>query len=418
MTAIPEPVRLHAPVTPARVVLDAHVQLQERLRDPSADMITYHRGFMADALSKDAVRAAGMFFPLNTARPGGVDHALAVKLCRLMAEDLRRSRTYQVTAEMMHALAQVTAQTSDGNRIDHLEEAELPCAEGFCWFDVPWMIRTKNSKSIPIRAVSWAYTTAKVEGPIEGAVEPDEGWKKLYTSGKDYPCVRICAWESIEDEIAAGLVPDEDPFGGRTVKPAKRRDDMAAEATGQEYIDYFRRLGGLTLMHIMVVPFQLRFDPTTRMVEETEARLIADGSTVPVHPDSALHLTHLLWMFLTMEITALHRPQIERASRRRAQKSLMQGEVSVVILRRAVHDPDTPGWHHTVDWSCRWPVQGHHRHLDGYTVSKHRAIAVNRDKSTFCAVCGVELTWVRPYLKGPDGKPLRFTRGTIERLAR
>ena len=65
---------------------------------------------------------------------------------------------------------------------------------------------------------------------------------------------------------------------------------------------------------------------------------------------------------MSAEITAMHRDPVARAYRRRAAGTLRQAEVNVVTLRRARTDGDTSSEPREIEWSCCWPVQGHHRH--------------------------------------------------------
>jgi hypothetical protein len=69
---------------------------------------------------------------------------------------------------------------------------------------------------------------------------------------------------------------------------------------------------------------------------------------------------------------------------------------------------DGAGGHRDVDWSCRWIVQGHDRHLGDYRGAGH---AVHHAKPPApkqpCAACGIKTTHVRAYVKGPEGLPLK-----------
>ena len=110
-------------------------------------------------------------------------------------------------------------------------------------------------------------------------------------------------------------------------------------------------------------------------------------ATVPLSdrirsPLPQIRMVHMLWILMGMEIVTSEPAQLDRATVRRA-RDLRHQQVTIVQLRRTHHesDPDAP---RPVNWSCRWLVRGHRRRLaDGRTV------------------------WVRPYIKGPDGKPLK-----------
>jgi hypothetical protein len=132
---------------------------------------------------------------------------------------------------------------------------------------------------------------------------------------------------------------------------------------------------------------------------------IIGQSTVPVAggarttmPD---HWTiHMLWILMGMEIVSCDPEPADRAGRKRA-ANLRRQEVRVVRLRRAKHDQAEAGGLRKVDWSCTWLVRGHWRNAP-------RGGAF-RD--------GRARTWVKPYIKGPDGMPLSV-RDIVHRLDR
>lgn len=110
---------------------------------------------------------------------------------------------------------------------------------------------------------------------------------------------------------------------------------------------------------------------------------------------------HMLWILMGMEITASHTEQADRAGRKRA-RELKHAEVTVITLRRPERRGDKPSaTPRQIDWSCTWIVRGHHR-----KAPHGGTFADGRDQ-----------TWVRPYLKGPDGAPLRAS-DILYKLAR
>jgi hypothetical protein len=101
-------------------------------------------------------------------------------------------------------------------------------------------------------------------------------------------------------------------------------------------------------------------------------------------------LLHMLWVLMDTEViaTARHRPDrhcLQKAS------NIKSRDVTVITLARARHPKKDDAERRHVDWSCTWLVRGHTRKApNGGTF---------RD--------GRRETWVKPYLKGPDGMPLR-----------
>lgn len=346
-------------------VLDQQAMLANKLMYPGHAMSDYHRYFMLDAQQKNDGRGAGMFYPLlggNGKRT--VTHELGAEFSRILGRMVAAGVSYQITTEMMDAMSAVAAETM--GKISRLEAAELPGPTGFCWFDKPWMITDVNHEDIPVRAVSWEFLMIMSKG---SEVDPFDGIREV-------GCVRIGLWSHMDDDIEMGR---------------GNWDRMDREET-------IRDVGVLTIMHTACIPFGVGF-----------------GEDHAAGVDDILSMLHVLWMFLTMEIVAMHRPQLPRAFRRRALRSLVHGEVNVVTLRRAKHDPDMPHEQVKVDWSCRWVVQGHSRHLEEYEGAHHQAITVTLDHT--CAVCGGRTTFIRPYIKGPSDRPFKVSR-QLMRLSR
>jgi hypothetical protein len=108
-------------------------------------------------------------------------------------------------------------------------------------------------------------------------------------------------------------------------------------------------------------------------------------------PLSELQVIHMLWILMGMKITSSAPQQASRAARKRA-AALGRTDVRVVTLRRAQRGGDKPSaTPKTIDWTCTWLVRGHHR------AAPHGGTF--RD--------GRERTWIDPYIKGPDGLPLK-----------
>lgn len=238
-------------------------------------------------------------------------------------------------------------------QIHRIDAQEMPCPRGFAWLDTPWRVNDEMAA----RALSWEYT---------------EVWS---TSDDDtpsslWPCARIALW-LYEPDLP---LPDQ---GYDTVGP-------------------------LVLTHTVLMPLSRDFGWTGEDDPE--------GS-----PNRFLSLIHLLWMFLGMEITSSEPAPVKAGYLRRARRAIHNPVVKVVTLRKLRHATDAPGTSRRIDWTCRWPVQGHYRHRER-PADGHHALPGGLDKH--CTICGQETSWVRPYFKGPDGMPLKVTEKTVYRLAR
>lgn len=84
--------------------------------------------------------------------------------------------------------------------------------------------------------------------------------------------------------------------------------------------------------------------------------------------------------------------QVEKEYQRRKSKP---PSVNVVSLRRIEHKATTEAEQHSVEWSCQWLVGGHWRRQYFPREKSHHAV------------------YVRPYVKGPKGLPLKAPKQTV-----
>ena len=155
----------------------------------------------------------------------------------------------------------------------------------------------------------------------------------------------------------------------------------------------------------------------TEMPDDYAESILADGDT-PSPFTNPLRYVHALWMLLGQSIVSQRLEDVDRMSLKRAERAQLIPRVTVVELRRVEggkSDRESP-----VDWSHRWLVRGHmrwqpygkqsdagHDHVVGQ-VEVDMGHSVRR-----CQVEGCEFELRRiailPYVKGPEGKPLRLT---------
>lgn len=337
-------------------VLDAHTQLAERFTRPDVKMLGFIQDFAEDAMEQSGNAARRAFQALAA----GNGEQQARNIAGSISHALHSAVTYEVTAEMTEVMLAVVEKTL----VEHLYEEELPAPSGFAWFDRPFEMVDIDGNALLCRAVSW-----------EMMHRPD-------------PAAAIVLWTHTDDT------------GPATLWDRSEYPDQA---------EHIRQLlGPLVIMHMALFPFGVRFEGDP----DWDSTKIRSANQV-------LAILHLLWMFLGMEITTMYQPQVARPARRRALRSLKHGEVNVIVLRRLRHPDDgRVVSHREVDWSCRWVVQGHYRHLDSYDQARHHALAEHRGTETICGACSSRLTYVRPYVKGPDGAPLRAAGPTLHKLAR
>jgi hypothetical protein len=284
------------------------------------------------------------------------------EFCGILSRQLAMARTYHVTSAMTDVVDAVYENTA-GDASSFATE-DVPWPAGFAYLDKPVRLKDKHGRAIANRALSWNMERARFSG----------------TRG-EIPAVRIACWSGWDD-----------------------RDEYWTPETGQLMRD---QLGGLSLAHSVIIGFGQEFRSLT------ERR--SDGSA----PDDHSRWLHALWLMLESEVVTLRRAaDIERHAAARAQRSLNHKDVTVVLLRRSAItslEEGEPG-QRSVDWSCRWPVQGFWRHhRNDYPGSHHHAIP-DQDKQ-HCLSCGNKISWLKPQWRGPLDKPLKSA-GQVYKLAR
>ena len=113
----------------------------------------------------------------------------------------------------------------------------------------------------------------------------------------------------------------------------------------------------------------------------------------PYESDPPGRFIVMLWRLLDMEITDIQRRGCgDRQLDKQARRSIRHGEINIVRLRRPTrHEPS--GEPREVRWSCSWVVRGHLRRYREPVKSGPNA--------------GKTQVWIRPYIKGSDGLPLK-----------
>jgi hypothetical protein len=359
-------------------VLEAHSTLAEEQKHPSQALLTYFESFMESVYAKagngrEKVAAwQWLFYPAKDARD----------FIAILAKQLVDARTYQVTGDMMDAVTVVYDKMRQSKNLSWFEKDAVPAPAGFVWLDTPLTFIDAGGLRMTHRALSWSVVTV-----WQGRDHDEKHPHAHHKVGEVCDCpdatahtaVRITTWTHRDD-------PDD--FYHRTKLPP----------------DVFDVLGELTMGHSVIIPFGQRF----ALPDMLKA---SDGSLA----DDLGRWTYVLFKFFSEELTVTRKELPARPARRRAMKSIKSGEVSVIILRKKrpmVDGAGGPG--QPREWSCRWPVEGHYRHLEKYDLEidelgrahRHQALPYPWDK-THCVTCGSRITFVHPYLKGPTYLPVR-----------
>lgn len=332
-----------------RQVIDLHADLHKMLTHMDAEM---RAGFEAYGIQD--VMANPHWGPSHL-HPAKKWNDLSPWLDSL-GRDLFGAATYQVTEEMID-LAEVMLETTPA--FEDIREEELPAPWGFMWLDRPIPRPSFEDKPgqdpLLMHAISWA---------IIPQIEVN---------------VRIMDRKEDEPVHIAG-------------EPGEYSDRELGEIVHTVYCPAVRvrEWGWNDSANITPRPLHLMGQSVVILTERVHT------------PLKELHLVHMIWLLMQMEIVCHTRVPADRHGVRRSQ--LRHNDVDVVTLRRPTKRPDTDNVEHRhVDWSCTWLVRGHGRHLEHYEGPHHRAVY----KEGRCKACGKKSTYIRPYIKGPEGLPLK-----------
>jgi hypothetical protein len=291
----------------------------------------------------------------------------AAQFIEMVRRPLYQAPTYHVASDIVGVVNDIYLRTI--SKTAHLSPGDLPTETGFAWLDTPLVLRDAGGYSVATRALSWGpqYIT---EDYLEGTWPP--AGSQVGREG-----VRLTSWGHVDDSDAT---------------------------TVPEMADRLRTWHmPLSVSHSAFVPFDTPLQ-------------VRDPAADDLTGDDITRWSHTLWMFLETEIVRVAREQAERPARRRAERLIGGSDLRVVTLRRARTEGAEPG-HRDVDWSCRWIVQAHYRHLDEYRVLHHVAKVSRADKE-HCVTCGERVARIRAYVKGHDGLPLKAVPETVYRVAR
>lgn len=119
------------------------------------------------------------------------------------------------------------------------------------------------------------------------------------------------------------------------------------------------------------------------------------GSMFTSETDEGIRTLYMMLLFLDQKLTGKQPLRLARPTRRRLEKSgITPPEMySIIPLRRI--ESTSPVEHHTVDWSCRWIVNGHWRKQWHPSLGEHK------------------LVYVHDHIKGPEDKPLKAPHRTM-----
>jgi hypothetical protein len=257
-----------------------------------------------------------------------------------------------VSAHIVDVVSEIYRKTM--RQVSVFREADLPSRAGFAWLDKPVLLSGPDGMVPVAAAYSWGVQTVPRLGSVN---HPMKG-------------VRVTAWGDTQDP---NWVSFEDGVRVR------------ARTINMERFPYS-----------WFFPFDVEW--ASRDTEHDEVRWY-----------DVFRWVHCLWMFMGTSIVKTQPAEVPRMFRRRAQKAGLPDRVNAVMLRPVHVVRESDGTTHPVDWSCRWVVQQHPRHVRNadYAGAHEPHPAKVTGAGQPCLVCGCPTSWIEPYVKGPPGMPLR-----------
>ncbi len=174
-------------------------------------------------------------------------------------------------------------------------------------------------------------------------------------------------------------------------------------------IEHQMLLGAKGLTMFPVGSWSFDVDSTTRTVGDFTTSIYSEVDEDETRGNTADLAVAILKFFiagcswLTQRILVYSKGPVERHRRKQLAREFGAtiSDVKVIVLRRAEltsHIDSTNG--ESVEWSCRWIVNGHWRNQYHPSTGRH------------------ELKYILPYMKGPEDKPLRIPKATVYAVTR
>lgn len=270
-------------------------------------------------------------------------------VARTLQRHVKASYSYRVTEDMSALILHGAALLDEDDRLD---TSLAPTQAGFVGFEKPLPARDVHGQVMLIHWMSW--------GP---AITSDGGTGMVVWMFNDV--------YREPDEIALDIEANSPADAARMREVGGRWAPVATTP-----IINGRSVG----------PPELAADP------EKYADLVPS-----VNPG---RYVHALWLLLNQTVTATREEDLDRPSRRRAQRRQLHPTVTVIALRRESAPSRTDG-ENQIDRDFKWLVRGHWRWQvcgQGYPG------AVQRDDGGWRS-----RIWINGYVKGDPEAPLRVT---------
>lgn len=264
-----------------------------------------------------------------------------------------------------------TSWNTFGNTITRSLERGIP----FFWASHLLSGVAEAAKVMP----DWALTAAAV--PVKDGFFWFEGAIDLPPHNAQEPgALTAITWHT-----AAMIEGSSDEWG----KIVSVSDEEWASASKLLSVVFYCRMDGLPAAGIPVTIVPWRIGDSWQDILTKSKRLGSQDIENLSRYEMKLRLFAALLAFLEQRVVVRESHKAPRGILRHQTRWEEAPMIEVVKLRRTYAQPITSGTKAPIDWSCQWMVRGHWR-LQWYPViTKHQPI------------------WIQPYVKGPDGKPLK-----------
>lgn len=287
------------------------------------------------------------------------------------ASRLERADAYFISRDMS-ALIEHAATLLDES--DQFVRDLWPSDAGFVWIDGGFKVHDHSGEVAVIQCLLWSHNIA-------------DGVPGMFTT----------MYASLNDQ-----------------------EDSVSKWAHENYPERVDEMGHVQLAHLGFIGDGVRVGPPEFVTDGPNANemVMVNGDGSPAHGVADNHMRYILAMLMMFEqeITAKSTTLPNRADGKRWRRADIPDRVTVIALRR------TSGAQHgesDVEWAHRWVVRGHWRwqpYGTRSTACDHMMdspVVENGRRTSHCVKDGcdhrVERIWLSPYIKGPDGAPLKIT---------
>lgn len=291
-----------------------------------------------------------------------IDASTVAYFADATARVVRRACAYRVSKDMS-LLVQHAALQLDNE--DLWDPGLAPTPEGLAYFEQPLPLRDAGGYVHKVHWIAWGPVDIDGNGftliyMFNDHNDPDSQAEVILGNPETGPVIRehLGRWGCVHGFV----MPAGKPLGTAHLD-ARDRDLAVARAE-----DRARQA-------------------LSRQVLRDMAEALAAGRVPNSIMDNPARYVHAFWLLLTQSISETTDEHVRKTVRRIAQQAGLPARVRVVALRRS-EGSRRPG-ESTVDWAHRWVVRGHWR-WQPYGPGRQQR----------------RRTWIAPYVKGPDGKPI------------